>query len=325
MAIGTAIVLLVLFSLNSADPSSDIRAIFEESQRILAGENPYVRTLTGNMRDNDKYPTLLPLFYLFGSLAQLLGLREFDQWIFFWQVIFLGCHVGIAFVILRQFTRQNLVLLGLVAFWAFLLNRWALAVLSLSLTDPLALLLLVVSVVLLNKYRITALLLFGTSLAIKQVGIFLFPLYLIWVWQTSPSEKKLKQLIRDTLIVLSVPVLVSLPFIIWSPAGFTQSILFSATRAPVGGDLLSLDAKLSDIEGLSTVLIGIRAKVFALFLMGLTYAAAWKYRLDRSISALLIFLIFTGFNSVYFPQYTYWVFPFLLLSILPSVKLRSSQ
>jgi uncharacterized membrane protein len=199
-AIGIAILLLVVFSLNSADPSGDIKAIFQESQRILLGENPYVRTLSGNMRDNDKYPTLLPLFYLFGSLTQLLGLRSFEDWVLVWRIIFAVSHLGIAVVVFRRFVTQNLVLLGLVGFWVCLLNRWALAVLSLTLTDPLALLALLLSIVLLNRRRVLALLLFGISLAIKQVGIFLFPLYLIWLWQTPLNSRTAKNLIRDTVV-----------------------------------------------------------------------------------------------------------------------------
>jgi uncharacterized membrane protein len=315
LAIAFPIFLLTIFSLNFADPSGDIKAIFQESARILAGENPYVRTLSGNMLDNNKYPTLLPLFYLLGSLTQLLGLRQFEKWVLPWRIIFAVCHLGIAAIVLSRFNRQNLVLLGIVGFWFCLLNRWALAVLSLTLTDPLALLALVGSVVLFDRRRVSALLLFGFSLAIKQVGIFLLPLYLIWVWQSAPRESVKKDLIQAILIILSIPVLVSLPFLIWHPEGFIQSILFSATRKPLG-ELLSIDAKLRAINSIKYLMTGITAKVFTLFLFGLTYVASWRYKLDRYTSSVLIFLIFTGFNSVYFPQYTYWVFPFLCLAIL---------
>ena len=315
LAIAIPILLLTVFSLNFADPSGDIKAIFQESTRILAGEDPYVRTLSGNMLDNDKYPTLLPLFYLLGSLTQLLGLRHFGQWVIPWRIIFAVCHLGIAAIVFSRFSRQKLALLGIVVFWFCLLNRWALAVLSLTLTDPLALVALVGSVVLFDRRRVLALLLFGFSLAIKQVGIFVLPLYLIWVWQSSSQESAKGDLIKATLIILSIPVLISLPFLIWHPEGFIQSILFSATRKPLG-ELLSIDAQFREISPLKHLMTGVTAKVFTLFLFGLTYVATWKYRLDRYTGSVIIFLIFTGFNSVYFPQYTYWVFPFLFLSIL---------
>ena len=315
LAIAIPIFLLTVFSLNFADPSGDIKAIFQESTRILLGEDPYIRTLSGNMLDNDKYPTLLPLFYLLGSLTQLLGLRHFEQWVLPWRIIFAGCHLGVAAIVFSRFNRRNLALLGIVAFWFCLLNRWSLAVLSLTLTDPLALVALLASVVLFDRRRTLALLLFGFSLAIKQVGIFVLPLYLIWVWQSSPKEKAKRELMKAILVILSIPVLVSLPFLIWHPEGFIQSILFSATRKPMG-DLLSIDAKLREMVLLKHLMTGITAKVFTLLLFGLTYVASWTYRLDRYTGSAIVFLIFTGFNSVYFPQYTYWVFPFLFLSIL---------
>lgn len=215
---------------------------------------------------------------------------------------------------IQEFIKQNLTFLGIVIFWFLLLNRWSLYVLALCLTDPLALLALVASVVLLNRRRVPALLLFGISLGVKQVGIFLFPLYLIWVCQ-SPNKNNPKMLLSTALIILSIPILISLPFFIWNPEGFVKSILFSATRNPMA-DLLSIDAKLSQIDRLDTVMIGIGAKIFMLFLFVLTYIATWKYRIDRYTSSCLIFLIFTSFNSVYFPQYTYWIFPFLCLAIL---------
>ena len=53
-----------------------------------------------------------------------------------------------------------------------------------------------------------------------------------------------------------------------------------------------------------------------LFLFVLTYVATWKYQIDRYTSTCLVLLTFTSFNSVYFPQYTYWVFLFLCLAAL---------
>ena len=44
-----------------ADTSEqDVYYSWIEGRRILAGENPYTRILTGNMRENDKYARVVP-------------------------------------------------------------------------------------------------------------------------------------------------------------------------------------------------------------------------------------------------------------------------
>ncbi|MDF5733310.1 MAG: hypothetical protein PUP92_36330, partial [Rhizonema sp. PD38] len=51
----------------------DIYYLWIEGKRILSGENPYARILLSNMRDNQKYATYFPLFYIMSYLTQLLG------------------------------------------------------------------------------------------------------------------------------------------------------------------------------------------------------------------------------------------------------------
>src|SRR5687768_7823003 len=51
----------------------DIYYIWLEGKRIINGENPYGRVLTGNMRNNDKYATLFPIAYLLSALIQKIG------------------------------------------------------------------------------------------------------------------------------------------------------------------------------------------------------------------------------------------------------------
>lgn len=50
---------------------SDISYIwFEGYHLVREGKNPYQRIVDGNMRENNKYPTYLPLFYLAGGVTQ---------------------------------------------------------------------------------------------------------------------------------------------------------------------------------------------------------------------------------------------------------------
>jgi hypothetical protein len=86
---------------------------------------------------------------------------------------------------------------------------------------------MVLSLGLFEKYRRTSLLLFGFSLAIKQIAIFLMPLYLIWEYQQSRSWQKV---FVAGLWMAVIPLLASIPFLIWNAEGFIKSIVFSATR-----------------------------------------------------------------------------------------------
>jgi len=54
--------------------------------------------------------------------------------------------------------------------------------------EPLPIFLLLLSVLLFPKRPRTALLLFGVSLALKQIAVFAAPLYLIWVWHDSKAN-----------------------------------------------------------------------------------------------------------------------------------------
>lgn len=314
IALIIAVILMILMCWHFLKPGDDMQAIFRESQRLASGENPYTRILSGNIRSNKKYPTLLPLFYIVGALGQLIGLRKFEDWVVPYQVIFSICHLSISLILFRAFAKRGFFLLGILAFWFFLLNRWSLYVLRGCFLEPLIVLLLVVSVILFKRHNRLSLLCFSLSLAIKQSGILLFPLYLIWIWRSSPPSSAKKNLTRGILIILSVPIFVSLPFLIWNPEGFVQSILFSVTRNP-GGRLLSIDGWLKKLDWLDTVMVGTKAKLPTLFLLIILYFSAWKYSINRYVSSFLTFLIFIGFNSVYFEQYTYWVLPFMLLSI----------
>jgi uncharacterized membrane protein len=86
---------------------------------------------------------------------------------------------------------------------------------------------MVLSLGVFGKYRKVSLLFFSFSLAIKQIAIFLAPLYLIWEYHHSRS---LKKTIIAGLWIISIPLISSLPFILWNMEGFFKSIAFSATR-----------------------------------------------------------------------------------------------
>ncbi|MDF5723988.1 MAG: hypothetical protein PUP91_26695, partial [Rhizonema sp. PD37] len=167
-----------------------------------------------------------------------------------------------------------------------------------------------------------SLLLFSISLAIKQIGFFLIPLYMIWLWQ-SENQNHIRNIIFAFAIILSIPLLTSLPFIIWNYEGFLKSIIFSATRNPASHfNAFSLDTY---IDQVIPSFIGIKAKIPMLFLMGLIYISTWRRQIGMYTSSLLTLSVFIDFNSVLFLQYMSWVVPFIPLCVCDRMHINSGR
>ena len=283
---------------------SDTYYSWVEGGRILEGNNPYERILHGNMRENRKYATYFPLFYEVSALTQLVGYRRYVSWIGFYRYIFLACNLAIGFALyILTFSRRAWALsLLAVLFWYF--NRWTLTASKIVALDFIPILLMVVSLGIFERYRKTALLLFSFSLAIKQIAIFMVPLYLIWEYQQS---RALKNVVVASLWIASLPIIASVPFLVWNSAGFIKSIAFSATREATNSynwETIDSVAKLSGLIGRLPILV----------MFTLAYFAFWQKALGPFAAAMLVMAIFVGFNPVLYVQYFIWLIPLLLLT-----------
>jgi hypothetical protein len=131
----TAMILLALLVLAAAwthyfavpkdvDTKSDLYYDFREAQRIIAGENPYDRILSGDMRTNQKYATYFPLFYLLAAGVVKLVPQEFPQFAAFWRLAFLFFNAGAGVILFYLFWPRRGLLLAVfgVLFWFF--SRW---------------------------------------------------------------------------------------------------------------------------------------------------------------------------------------------------------
>ena len=306
-----------LWSYDTQAETEDIYYIWIEGKRLLLGENPYARILSGNMRENSKYATYFPLFYLFSYLTQLLGWKEYSNWIDLWRHIFLLFNLGIAALIFYTFYQNRLFIFAIFSssFWLF--NRWTLYVTMIAHIEFIPIFFLITSLILFRRNKYTSLILFSLSLALKQIAVFLLPLYLIWVWQ-SVESKKTKETLISFGVILSIPFLTSLPFIFWNQEGLIKSILFSATRNPGGHfNAPSLDALIMNAV---PNFVGIKAKLPMLFLMALIYLSVIQRKLGMYTSSLITMFIFIDFNSVLFGQYFCWTIPLLSLAICDFVN-----
>lgn len=297
----------------------DIYYIWLEGKRIIIGENPYARVLASDMRVNDKYATYFPLAYLFSALVQKLGFLDFRDWLYLWRLISFAFHMGIVALILRYFEKRGVWILGFVASAIILLSRWSIYVIRVHQLEFAAIFFLLLSLVLLKEKPKISLLMFGISLGIKQIAIFLLPLYLIYLWKNGDRNQRVKDTVLGLLILLSVPFLTSLPFLIWNSEGFFKSVLFSATRSAASHIESAPSADVVFAEQF-TWLVGLRAKLLMLFLMGMLYLSFLKEKVGMFVSSTMTMMTFVYFNSVLFLQYFSWplcLVPFALVELMP--------
>lgn len=283
---------------------SDTYYSWVEGRRILDGQNPYERVLHGSMEENKKYATYFPLFYEASALIQHLGIRQYQAWIDWWRYVFMLCNIATGFVLFRfTFLPRKWALAVLaVLFWYF--NRWTLSASESVALDFIPIFLMVLSLGMFEKHRKVSFLLYGFSLATKQIAVFLLPLYLIWEYQESHSIKKV--FVAGWLIAF-VPVVASLPFLMWNLEGFIKSVAFSATRN-------SLDhfgaPSIDNILNLS----GLAARIPFLIMLFAAYFVSWQGAMGRYGAAMMVMGIFVAFNSILFTHYPAWLMPLLPLT-----------
>lgn len=288
----------------------DIFAIFHEGDRIQQGINPYARALDfdHSIEWNRIFATYLPISYTLAWLTQEIGLEDFPQWLGFWRVVFLIANLGIAYLLFYiPYHRHNNLVFAALASLVWFFNRWTLHMTMIYHIDFMAIFFLLLSLVLWPKNRNLSLLAFGLSLGVKHIAMFMIPLYVIWIWQ-SVENRSLKEFFRLNLVMASIPLIVSAPFLVMNTPAFFKSIFVSATRISESHfGAPSFDTLL--------ILSGIPAKIPMLALMCITFLAAWKRKIKYFTAAFLIILIFVDFNSVLFRQYMTWVSPLLLLAL----------
>ncbi len=296
----------------------DIFYIWSDGARVARGENPYDRIDWSDMRQNYKFPTYFPLFYELAAVTQRGAMSEFPGWLATWRWVFLVFDLAIAVLLYVLIDRAGSMTLGILAGLYWLFNRWTLDVAKVGQIDFIPILLLLLSLALVRRHFWWSLLLLSLSLALKQIAIFVVPLYLIWAWQASPAGRRGVRSMLAGLTISAVPILSSLPFLFWggklaSAKWFIKSMLFSLTRMP---DSHSKTMGLGDWLGFE----GIPAKLPMFALMAMVYLLAMHKRLGRYACAMLVMLVFADFNSVSFRQYMCWYLALLPLALVDALR-----
>ena len=288
--------------------SEDIFYVWEEGKRLAAGVNPYARIIGESLRDNNKYPTYLPLSYFFVAILHRLGIKDFVDFVSVWRPISLACHLGITAVTFSIYSRRGKPLSGLIACSILLLGRWSAYIINVQHSEFAAILPILLAGQQLNRRPKLSALLFGLSLCVKHVGIILLPSFLLglqWEPLSSRPSKRTNLLVYAGL-ALALPLIISIPFLINQPSGFLLNIIFSTTRG--FGDHGSA-------TGTRLILTGVDGtRLLMVSLIAMNWIAQAKENINFWFASTITLLIFLQFNAVIFAQYYIWLISFLLIS-----------
>ncbi len=295
---------------------ADIKQEYLASVDITSGRNPYNKILDGDLLINRKYTTLFPLYYYFLALIIYYSNYVFEAFMGNYRlVLFFFEAISFLFIYL-YFRRVNLKLLGILAASFFILNRWTIDLMADAKQDIVAIAFIVVSLYFFKTKIKLSYLLYGISLGIKHLGIFILPVYFTPIIYKTRS---LKMFLLDLSLIISPILVPSIPFLLDNLKSFVFSIVFSITRKPAT----------------TSVPFGYD-KVLVFYNVGVKNNKVIYYLVPRiplvifsSINLILLFLkkvpvnfyvsssifIFIAFNPVLFDQYLTWVTPFFFFAI----------
>lgn len=294
---------------------NDISSIFSDGQDIAQGVNPYTKIHDSDMRNNKKYSTYFPGFFLIVAGSLKLGISDLYEFLSWWRPLSVTIHLLVGALLFSLYWSRGLRAEGLFVGLFWLYNRWNLSVMGSGQIDLLAIGLLLLAHVFFDSRRVLAGFFFGCSLAIKQIAIILIPAFLL-LWYVNTKS------IKDTFVkgiasIATVPFTISLPFLLSDCTGFIKSVLFSATRN-AGGHV--------KIKSLDYIFewSGFFSKLPMFSLIFLVAYIGYRRSLSLSSVTVLTLSIFVCFNSVLLWQYFCWGFAFLPLALIPRTSVNHS-
>jgi len=307
---------------------NDIYFEYQHAKTLQKGKNPYEKILEGNMIENDKYATQLPLYFYTLAFIRQISDNEFGDFLENYRLVVFVSHVLGGLLIYLFFRRVNKRILGLSAALFYMFNVWSLnSFLNLKQDMP-AIALLLISLYFFrnSKYRWISYLFFGLSLGIKHIGIFITPLFLTPLLFKEDSFKKFS---INVLILVMTLIIPSMPLFIDSPTSFINSMLFSLTRSPLDTEITygynDLLVKYDPSYNTGTLFQQLLPRLPLLIASLLSFLLMIFKKITRTIYVFLAILVFSIFNPIIFPQYITWVTPLVMLALSGYLDEKENQ
>jgi len=295
----------------------DVWYFFRDSKLLYKGINPY-----SLWRTNPEANPLdfFPLFALIGLVPMFLGYTTYSSWVSVMRVLYLAAELGIGAIIFRFSTTKKRPLLGLLGVSIWFFNLTTIKVWEILQTDSIVIFLALLGVYYLEKRPILANILLGCSVSIKQISVFLIPLFIIKQMKLIPiieitKKTQIKELIKTLFFILLVPFIISLPFLFLDYESLIKGLLFEAVRTASSHQIGKHSEILRYIADLFNIPAIITRIPMLLAFLGL-YIFYYKQEIDKYLFASLTFGIYLYFNSVVYKQYFVWPIPFIIIGIL---------
>ena len=299
-------------------PRRDIAVEFTTGIELKEGVNPYVKVKEYgyDLLRNRKYNEKLPAYYFFLLAIAWISKFDFETYITIFRYwIYSAAFIAAIFTYLA-FRDKNQKIMGFTAAAFLLFNRWTLLNIKDVKSDMLAIAFLLAALYFLNKKPKLSFLLYGLSLGMKHVAIFVFPVFLLPFLH---KQIKLNKYIENVSYSLIPTLLPSIIFIIQDIKSFALSLLFSVTRSPsstnssvpFGYDQILIKFNPTGIGFLTPFFYMLPRLPLILFTSLLVFLLVTK-RIRPSLFVFGCFLVFGTFNPVVLDQYFTWVSSFAL-------------
>ncbi len=156
---------------------------------------------------------------------------------------------------------------------------------------------------------------------------------MILIWQsatTQPDQQHAgtnwtvaRELVAGLALILSIPMLTSLPFLIWDAQSYIRSILVSVTRN--AETVIALETFDHLTRAISPDFKGAVTKLPMFLFMLLVYVTVFQRKIGLAGGTFGIIVAFTVLNSVLFFQYWAWFMAVLPLLLCEMVLDRPTQ
>lgn len=204
------------------------------------GRNPYAETYENTPLiyygfsgiDTPANPALNHFVYLPGFLIASMPLYKlfnqlhlaYDQ-----RWLYLAAFI-VLILLLPTIVNQPHLKLALLA--AIGLNPLVTGPVILGMNDTIVFLLLFLTALSLSKHKIfLSALFFGVACTFKQSAWFIFPFYLLYLYDYLPASRRVQDILKASGIIAAVALIVLVPFMVWNPAAFIEDVF----RYPAGG------------------------------------------------------------------------------------------
>jgi hypothetical protein len=184
----------------------------------------------------------------------------------------------------------------------FLFTPRSFFILAQSWTEPILVLLLVVVVTLSLRRHLLALvpIALGSLLAVKQHLALVLPIAVLLV----PPPRTWKRLARGAGVAIGLAAAITLPFLVWDPAGFWRSLVALQVQQPFRSDALSYLAWLRLDNPANSSVLGFFG-IIPPAVLAVSRAARTPAGFAGTVG--VVYLFFFAFNKQAFANYYYFV------------------